>query len=127
MQESYFIKVHRGEKKANEKKFCSLIDNSCFGIHGEFSVLLRNVKFYFDVKQKNKQLSDAILQVILCNIKHIIHLCSLYDARRSLPFFLGYEKNTWQYYSDIKTPKKIKQIYLEIALIFLNGLLPTIS
>ncbi len=116
MQESYIIKTHSCAIKTNEKKFCLLIYNSCFGIHGELSVLLRNVKFYFDVKQKNKQFSDAILKVIICNIKHIIHLCSLYDARYSLPIFFGYEKNTWQYYKEIKTPTKIKQIYLEMAL-----------
>jgi len=116
MEESYTNHVDTNIKKINNKEFCFLRDNSCFGNHGQLSVLLRNLKFYFDIKPTNKQLADAIFQVILCNIKHLIELCSLYRNSFSLPIFLGYEKNTWQYYKDIKTPTKVKQLYLEIAL-----------
>ncbi|MBE7081914.1 MAG: hypothetical protein E7372_05085 [Clostridiales bacterium] len=102
--------------KKLQKKISMLKDDSCFGSHGVLSVLLKNVKFYFDVKPKNPKLADAILQVILCNIKHLIELCSLNNESLSMSKLLNHEKNTWQYYSDIIAPKKTKQLYLEVAL-----------
>lgn len=102
--------------KKSQEKVALLKDDSCFGCHGVLSVLLKNVKFYFDVKSKNPKLADAILQVILCNIKHLIELCSLSNESCAISKLLNHEKNTWQYYSDIKAPKKAKQLYLEVAL-----------
>ncbi len=102
--------------KKSKEKIALLKDNSCFGCHGVLSVLLKNVKFYFDVKPKNPKLADAILQVILCNIKHLVELCSLSNESLFMSKLLNHEKNTWQYYSDIKAPKKAKQLYLEVAL-----------
>ena len=101
--------------KLLSKEFFMLKDNSCFGTHGQLSVLLRNIKFYFDIKPKNKECADVILQVILCNIKQLIDLCNLGGKNQNLPSFLGLEKNTWQYYKSIKTPTKTKQLYLEMA------------
>ncbi len=103
-------------KKQDEKKFCLLRDDWCFGCHGQLSVLLKNVKLYFDLKPKNKEFADAILQVILCDIKHLIYLCNLSCYKSSFPNLLWYEKNTWQYYKDLKAPTKNKELYLDIAL-----------
>ncbi len=116
MQKYYIRQVDAIRIKSNSKKLTFLANDSCFGLHGELSVLLRNVKFYFDIKPINKKLSDVILQVILCNIKHLIYLSSLYSNNSNLPLFLEYEKNTWQYYKDNKTPTKSKQLCLEMAL-----------
>ena len=116
MEEKRISFVGEGQKIINSYKPCFLNDDFCFGHHGELGVLLKNVKFYFDIKPISSGVADAILQVILCNVKHLIKLCNLNYKNLNRSIFISCEKNTWQYYKSIKTPTKIKQLYLEVAL-----------
>ncbi len=116
MEEKYVSGRCEKANKNNSNKFCLLKDSFCFGNHGELSVLLRNVKFYFDIKPISSGVADAILQVILCNVKHLIVLCNLNNKTPNGSILIGYEKNNWQHYKTVKAPTKFKQLYLEVAL-----------
>ena len=89
MKESNSNSKNDIQKMSRLKKFGILRDFSCFGAHGELSVLLRNLKFYFDInKQHNHiwyRLQFGMLPIFILE-KNQIDIYSVYATLETQNF-----------------------------------------
>ena len=80
-----------------------------FGYHGQMSVILLQIRYYFVCKGKVKlDVEQALLKVLCFNIKHFLELSAGQN-------FLEHEKNTYAYYKEkITETQSGKKIFLDL-------------
>ncbi len=95
--------------KIINKKENIFLSKVCFGHHGQTSVILQQISYYFSCKSVLSDIERQILlKVICCNVKHLLELS------KGQKFF-SYEKNTYSYYKEKNFKKeKGKKILLDV-------------
>ena len=87
----------------NKKTAFKKINRAYSGEHGKVKSILQYASHYFCFKELGEDCTaHLIMQIITCEIKHLLTLTEIAKKACSSPEFLTYSKNTWEYYDTNK-------------------------
>ena len=97
----------------NKKIVFKKINRAYSGEHGKVKSILQYASHYFCFKESgDDRTAYLIMQIIVCEIKHLLTLTEIAKKACSTPEFLTYSKNTWEYYDINKKKSNDKSIKL---------------
>ena len=117
----------------NKKTAFKKINRAYSGEHGKVKSILQYASHYFCFKELGEDCTaHLIMQIITCEIKHLLTLTEIATKACSSPEFLAYSKNTWEYYDTNKkniNDKPIKLLLDDVLgeLLFIDEMLDIVK
>lgn len=99
-----------------QKKQSIKINEICYGHHGQISVILQQIRYYFLYKDSFcYDEEQVLLNAVCCNLKHFFNLTENVNQKNCERRFFSYEKNTYGYYKEkIYRKESHKKMFLDL-------------